>query len=354
MRKQLLTGLFAAIMAAQAHSVPVKDQNGHMVDVPNNVERVVSITIPLASMIMAIDQSTERLVGMHKASRMDIDHGLLGRIFPEAEHIPHNMSGEGFVPNVEALASQAPDLVFQWGDRGENIVRPLRQLGLPVLTLKYGDSAWAADWLRMVGQALGKPERGNRLADWFEQRLDQTLQQAASLEQQPRALYLFRTRSGFQVAGANTSMGSDLDKVGALNMAAEVPGFASVDIEQLMVWDPELILLNNFEPGLSPEDLYDDPRLQGISAVRERRVYVYPYGGFRWDPPSQETPLSLDWLFTLAHPEHADPGLRQRIREGYRLLYDYEVSEQDLDDLLRLELNAGSHDYRRLFAREGL
>lgn len=352
MSRALLSGLLAALMALSAQARTVEDQNGHQVEVPDRVERVVSITIPLSSMIMAIDLGTERLVGMHKAGRMDIDQGLLGRIFPDAAQIPHNMSGEGFVPNVEALASQAPDVVFQWGDRGEDIVRPLRQLGLPVLTLKYGDSDWAADWLRMVGQTLGKAERGNRLADWFEHRVEQIRQRAAGIGHKPRALYLFRTRSGFQVAGANTSMGSDLAKAGALNMAADLPGFAGVDIEQLMVWDPELILLNNFEPGLSPDDLYTDPRLQGLNAVRERRVYAYPYGGFRWDPPSQETPLSLDWLFSLTHPEHAEPGLRQRIREGYRLLYGYEASEQDLDDLLKIELNAGSRDYRRLFGGE--
>ena len=350
MFKLLLTALFATLISTQSLALSVRDQNGHLVEIPESVERVVTITIPLASMIMAVDQGTERLVGMHKASRMDIEHGILGRIFPAASQIPYNMAGDGFVPNVEALATQAPDVVFQWGDRGENIVRPLRQLGLPVLTLKYGDSAWAADWLRMVGQALGKVERANRLADWFEQRLSHIQQQAQSIQQSPRALYLFRIRSGFQVAGANTSMGSDLGKVGARNMAANVPGFASVDIEQLILWDPELILLNNFEPGITPEEIYSDPRLQDISAVRHRRVYVYPYGGFRWDPPSQETPLALDWLFALAHPDKAEPEFRQRIRKAYRLLYDYEVSEQDLNDLLKLEINGESRNYLNLFA----
>lgn len=350
MKKQLLVFLFGAVMAVQAFALPVLDQNGHVVDVPDKVERVISITIPLASMIMAIDQGTERLVGMHKASRVDIDYGLLGRIFPEAETIPYNMSGEGFAPNVEALASKAPDVVFQWGDRGDDIVRPIRQLGLPVLTLKYGDSAWAADWLRMVGTALGRSARGDELADWFEQRVDEINLQVQAAQKKPRAVYLFRTRSGFQVAGMNTSMGSDLGKVGAHNVAADVPGFANVDIEQLMVWDPELIFLNNFEPELSPKDIYSDPRLEGISAVRERRVYVYPHGGFRWDPPSQETPLSLDWLFSLAHPDLAEAGLRQRIKQAYQKLYGYKASETDLDDLLKLKLNGHSRDYLTLFA----
>lgn len=347
--------LFSGLLcAAQLQARLVEDQNGHTVEVPDQVQRVVSITIPLASMIMAVDEGPQRLAGMHKASRTDIETGLLGRIFPAARDIPYNMAGEGFVPNVEALAAQNPDVIFQWGDRGDDIVRPIRQLGLPVLTLNYGDSAYVTDWLRMVGGALGREQRAGELSRWFDQRMAEIEQQAAAQAGKPRALYLFRTRSGFQVAGANTSMGNDLVKAGAINVAAGLPGFAPVDIEQLLVWNPQLIFLNNFEPGLTPDELFNDPRLQGISAIQQQRVYAFPYGGFRWDPPSQETPLALDWLFSLIHPQQAQPGLRQRIREAYQLLYRYDAQQQDLDDLLKIRANAGSAHYQQLFGRDGL
>lgn len=340
------------LLALPVQALEVTDQSGYTTDVPAHVERIVAIPIPLASMIMAIDQGPQRLVAMHQASRSDLEVGLLGRIFPAALEIPTNASGEGFVPNVEALAAADPDLVFQWGDRGEAIITPIRQLGLPVLTLRYGDSVYAEQWLLMVGQALGQAQRGEALAHWFETRRIEIEQRAGAIPQQqrPRALYLYRGRSGLQVAGQNTSMDSDIRRVGALNVAAGIPGFAPIDIEQLLVWDPQLILLNNFEPGLTPADLLNDPRLAELSAVRDKRVYLYPYGGFRWDPPSQETPLALDWLFSLAHPDQAEPGLRQRVVKAYRLLYGYEASAEDLDRVLRLEANADSALYRALFA----
>lgn len=346
--------LLALLGAAPALAAQVVDQSGRSVELPARVEHLVAIPIPLASMIMAVDGGPQRLAGMNSASRADFEHGLLGRMYPQAQQVPSQVAGEGFVPNVEALAATGADLVFQWGDRGDDIVRPISALGIPVITLRYGDSALAAGWLRLVGAALGKPERGERLAQWFEARSQAIATRAAGIPaaQRPRVLYLQRTRSGLIAAGAGTSMDGDIRLAGGSNVAAGIPGFAPVDVEQLLVWDPQVVLLNNFEPGLAPAELYGDSRLAGLAAVRERRVYSYPHGGFRWDPPSQETPLALDWLASLFHPERAEPGLRQRITEAYQLLYGYAMSPADLDDLLKLAGNGDSAHYRALFAGE--
>ncbi|WP_157994720.1 ABC transporter substrate-binding protein [Cupriavidus agavae] len=349
----LLACLFGCTAATAARAADVTDQMGRTVAIPERVDRVAVIPIPVASMVMAVDGGAQRLAGMHGASRADFELGLLGRMFPAAARLPTQVSGEGFVPNVEALAATRADVVIQWGDRGDDIVRPIRDLGLPVITLRYGDSALAAGWLRLVGASLGKAERGEHLARWFETRraaIDERMR-AIPDAQRPRVVYLQRARSGLRAAGKGTSMDGDIRLSGGTNVAAGVPGFAQVDVEQLLAWDPQIVLLNNFEPGLAPADLYRDPRLQGLAAVRGQRIYSYPHGGFRWDPPSQETPLTLDWLSSLFHPQRAEPGFRLRIADAYRDLYGYQISERDTDDLLKLDANGGSAHYRALFGK---
>jgi len=347
----LLATLLLLPVALVVRAAEVIDQTGRTVAIPSRVERVAAIPIPIASMIMAVDGGAGRLVGMNGASRADFELGLLGRMFPEAARIPAQVAGEGFVPNVEALAASKADVVFQWGDRGDDIVRPIRAIGLPVITLRYGDSALAAGWLRLVGAALGRAERGEDLARWFETRSAAIGERARAIPsaERPRVLYLQRARSGLRAAGKGTSMDGDIRLAGGVNVAAGVPGFAQVDVEQLLAWNPQIVLLNNFEPGLAPADVYRDPRLQGLAAVRERRVYSYPHGGFRWDPPSQETPLAQEWLFSLFHPQRSEPGIRQRIADAYQMIYGYHLSDRDADDLLKLTTNGGSAHYRALF-----
>ena len=56
-----------------------------------------------------------------------------------------------------------------------------------------------------------------------------------------------------------------------------------------------------------------DPVWQNVSAVRERRVYKVPLGGYRWDPPGQESPLMWHWLTDIAFPRERS-GLRGKVR----------------------------------------
>ena len=351
LQRYLAPGLLAAALCAPAAAATITDQNGHEVAIPEQVRQLVAIPIPLASMVMAVDGGVARLSGINAAARSDIDDGLLGKMFPGAARLPAQVAGENFVPNAEALAAARPDLVIQWGDRGDAIVAPIRNLGMPVLTLRYGDSLLAADWLRLTGTALGKRERGEALANWFERRVAEIEHRAAAIPepQRPRVLYLMRARSALQVAGKGTSMDGDIRRAGGINPAAALPNFAQVSIEQILAWNPDVILLNNFEPGLMPADLFRDSRFDGVGAISSRRVYLYPRGGFRWDPPSQETPLAVDWIFSILHPDKAEPGLRRRVAEAYRELYGHQTGAADLDRVLRLTENGASARYLELF-----
>jgi iron complex transport system substrate-binding protein len=222
-----------------------------------------------------------------------------------------------------------------------------------MLTLRYGDSRWAAEWLRLTGAALGKAERGDRLAVWFEKHVAKitALGEAVPAKSRPRVLHLTRAREALVAAGKGTSMDGDIRRTGGINLAGELPGFSQISVEQILAWNPDIILLNNFEPGLTPAFVYADPRFVGIKAVREKRVYLFPRGGFRWDPPSQETPLAMEWLYGIFHPQQPATGLRARIAAAYLDLYGYRVTEAEIDQILRLPENGRSVHYAERFGK---
>jgi iron complex transport system substrate-binding protein len=119
-------------------------------------------------------------------------------------------------------------------------------------------------------------------------------------------------------------------------------------VEQVLRWDPEVILLGNFDNAM-PQDVYSDPVWQSISAVRSRRVYKVPLGGYRWDPPGQESPLMWHWLSGIAFPE-ARSGLRAKVTEYFRFLYNHEPTSEELDKILWTAGNSGSADYQQFNA----
>ena len=346
--------LAAASFAASAAGV-ITDQNGRKVTCPETTARLATLTIPAASMVIALDQGSGRLIGMHPSSRPDITDGLIGRLFPEAKGIRTDMSGEGFMPNVEALLSVRPDLVIQWGDRGEAIVAPIVRVGLPVLSLRYGASELAAEWLELMGRCLsGREARGRALASDFLAVRDEVARTTAMISEKkrPKVVYLYRAQgNAFQVAGKGTGMDSDIRLAGGSNVAAHIPGFAPVGAEQLLAWAPDVVLLNNYEKGTRPAMVLDNTLLAALPAVKEKRVYVYPLGGFRWDPPSHETPLAWRWLQTLFHPETRLPPLREKMIDSYRQFYGRAVNDEDIDRVLKMIENGESRHYREKFGR---
>ena len=121
--------------------------------------------------------------------------------------------------------------------------------------------------------------------------------------------------------------------------------FTEVGIEQIIAWDPEVILLNGFEAKLSPQDVYNNPLLADVSAVKNRRVYKMPLGGYRWDPPNQESPLTWLWLSMILHPEKFNWDMNARIKSNYQFMYGQDVSIDDIKNILRFDMNADAAHY---------
>ncbi|HPQ38590.1 MAG TPA: ABC transporter substrate-binding protein [Synergistaceae bacterium] len=330
------------------------DQGGQTITLSEPIQKAVTIPIPSASMFIALDGDTSRLAGMHRLSKSAMEGFLLGRFFPQALNIRDDVVGEGFMPNVETLAALNPDIVFQWGSWGEDIIEPIRNAGLRVALFKYGTQEYLEGWISMFGSVLGKEEKAHTILAWHHATRKKLETAVAEIpeEERPRVLYLLRYASGLKVSGRDTYNDFSIRLAGGKNVAKEAAQFAEVNEEQLILWDPEVILLNGFEKGVCPEDLYSNPKLASLSAVRNRRIYKMPLGGYRWDPPNQESPLMWQWLATVLHPEKFHWDLRKEMTEKYLYLYGKKPTSQDFEQIFRVAMNKSSSNYETFFLPE--
>lgn len=347
--------LVASCAPLRAHADCFADLAGREVCLLHPARRVVTIPMPSASTLIAVDGSAQRLVGMHPSSKKAIDEGVLGRMFPQARAIDASVAGvgaDGFMPNVETLALLDPEVVVQWGDRGDDIVGPLRNAGLQTALLRYGTEPLARGNLALMADIAGKPERAKELIAWRAATVADIETKARDIPEarRLRVVYLQRAASGLAAAGANSYYDFYIRLVGARNAADGLSSAPAISAEQIAQWDPDVILLNGFEEKLTPARVYDDEILSATRAARERRVYKMPIGGYRWDPPSQESPLTWMWLADLLYPELFHYDLRAEIVGAYRLLYGRTPSQADLDDVLRLSINGDARYYDRFAA----
>lgn len=341
-------GLLAGVASAQSPIV-LQDMLGQRVELAEPVMRSVTLPMPAGSMFLSLAGDPRRLAGMHPDAHAYMRQGLLARLFPATGHVRSDVTRSGFVPNVETLLQIQPDLVWQWGHMGDDLVAPLRNAGLPVAALVYGDEARTREWIRLMGTALGQQARAEAQLAWrveVEQRI-RARTAGIPAAGRPRVMLFLRYAPQYMVAGGSGNFQYDIELAGGSNVAAAVGNANAVNIEQILAWNPEVILLNNFEPGLTPDTIYQEPLLAEVDAVRQRRVYKIPAAGYRWDPPSQESPLYWQWLSQILHPERFDWPMRSLIRAQLLELYGYEASEDDLDAVLHMAQNGASQQYGR-------
>ncbi|WP_325488029.1 ABC transporter substrate-binding protein [Pelagibacterium sp.] len=356
MRSPLLATLASVFLAsiAGAQEINLTDMEGRAVTLEKPAERIATFPMPMASVVVSMDGGIDRLVGMNEQSYAAHFEGLLGTIFPEAADIPFDFVGNGFVPNVESLVTLSPDLVVQWGGRGNDIVDPITNAGLSTLLVLSGTEDNARGSQSLIAEAIGKPERFETMLHWRNEVVAAVEAKAAAIakDDKPSVLYMLRSLSEITATGRENHYNTwYIEMAGGISSSAELNGTVPISAEQIAVWNPDVILLNSFEPELSVDWVYDHPILSQLAAAQEHRVYKMPIGGYRWEPASQESPLTWMWLANLLHPEVYDFDLRAEMRSAYEFLYNYEVSDAEIDSILRMDMQGDAANYAQFRAQ---
>lgn len=340
--------------ASGSAGIQVTDQRGTVLSFERPVTRVVTIPMPAASLLAAVDQGASHLAGMHNASWVAMRDGIMGTMYPEALNIPHDIATTDFTPNVESIRALNPDVVVQWSDA--QLTAPLEQAGMKVLGITNTGTQQDVDiWTSLFATMLGRPDRAVQIKARSDEKQKSIQAEAAARGTGgPGIIYFNRFSGGLKVAGNGSYNDFYIKLVGGHNPATgpqglQGKGMVGVDVEQVLAWDPEVILLGNFDEAMPP-DLYDNPVWQSVSAVRSRRVYKVPLGGYRWDPPGQESQLMWRWLSDISFPSGNRSALRDETSDYFDFLYRYRLSAPEMDKILWTEANGASANYRQFDA----
>ncbi len=340
-----LTACGSSAPSAKTDAITLTDQRGKKLTLDGPAQRIITIPFPAAAIMIAVDGGVDHVAGMHEFSWTAARDGILGSFFPAVNDVQHDLASDAFAPNIESILALEPDLVVQWASSGDEIINPLDGAGLNVMGVEYGTIEDVAEWLTMFSTALGKPDRGAEMAARLTADLGKEKTRGLKRSgEKPSVLYFNRFTEGLKVAGAETLNDDYITLIGATNAADEVSGLVDVDLEQVLSWDPDIIVLGNFDAAM-PEDVYGDKRWKDVAAVTSQRVYKAPLGGYRWDPPSHESPLMWRWLSQIAYPDGTDGGLKDKVLDDYSFFYGQQPSATQLNKILWTEVNGASADY---------
>jgi iron complex transport system substrate-binding protein len=149
-------------------------------------------------------------------------------------------------------------------------------------------------------------------------------------------VYVARGPRGLQTSAQGSINGEALDLLAVHNVAADAlgaGGLVGVSMEQVLGWQPDAIVTID---RTFFDEVWRDPLWQGVTAVREKRVYLAPALPFGWFdmPPSANRLIGVRWLAKVLYPELFPEDLREETKRFYGLFYHREPTERQLDELL--------------------
>ncbi len=326
--------LIFAVGDASARSFT--DSAGRKVELPEKVTRVLAAGPPASAAIYAL--APDKLVGWIN------DFPPAARPFiaqPYADLSAHGrLTGRGNTANTEIVLKLKPDLIVDVGSIDATYAsladRIQEQTGVPYILID-GAFLKSAQMLRELGDAIDASPRAIALAAYTESTLNELKAKIEGLPQDKRPrVYYGRGPAGLETGLATSVNLEVLDAVGANNVAAAAGkgGLTNVSLEQILAWAPDVIIAQdrNFYARV-----LKDPQWQGLPALRQKRVYRAPDTPWGWfdSPPGINRLIGVRWLMAILYPDQTAADLRSETREFYKLFYHVELSDSQIDELLK-------------------
>ena len=292
LKRTALLLLLPLLLACPVQGRELVDQLGRRVVVAEPLTRVVSLIPSLTETSFAVGGGPA-LVGATRFAT-----------FPEAAaQLPR--VGSYVSPDIEKIVKLRPQLCLAIRDGNPKAsVEQLESLGIPVYVFDPKSLEDVVDTVVRLGEIFRTEAQADILVAGYRQRLERVARQLEGLRERPRVFFQIDAQPIFS-AGYDTFLHQLLVRAGAVNLAADRTGYPRYSWEELLVLNPDVVILASMGGGYS--DLELRARWKAwpqIAAVKNQRLYVVDADLF--DRPSPRLIDALEHLVALLHPALAD------------------------------------------------
>ena len=307
-------------------SVTITDQDGRTFELAQPVERLASPYALATYLAYAVGAGERIVLGNFLGARDPQGAAAMERIDPRFRELG-TVAPED-TTNVEYIATIGPDLVFATANA--EWTAPVEALGIAVIGFSGESPERLREAMRIAGRALG-PDAEARAEAWiayYDHVLASVERSTAGLEAAPRVLFTGTERT--RVASGAMYQRALIEAAGGTSVTAHLTGqWNDVDVEQVLSWDPEVILVPPYGRA-SVEAVLEDPQWQLLDAVQGGRVLRVPKLVAPWDTPVPDSVLAIVWLAEQLHGDLSEVRCESETRFFYERFYGYAISDEEV------------------------
>ena len=347
------TSSSSAPAASLSGATRVVDDELGQITVPAESKRIAT-TAPAYTTAVLLLGGADKLVALE--DNYGKNEWIKGK-YPQLAKLPVVFSGNEV--NMEELTKQDPDLVIYASRYGENNLKQLQELSIATVSSPKGSYKQGnkIDQLRARQVYLGEVIGGVQL-DKAKKYSEEYLAIRSEIEAKTASIPEAERPTVVQLSGAGDSLqannGSAIGQelitlAGGVNAGAGATGESKgpsgqtkIDPEQLLSWDPELLLVDSAKIR---DSIKSDPVLSGLKAVQNNNVIVIPNGAMAWAYNGPEEYLNMYFFAKAVHPElFKDIDMEARTKAFYKEYFGFDLTDDDVKHLFNLTDGQGVED----------
>ena len=283
----------ASLVTEVATSGPItmSDGLGRTVTLNGPAQRIVSLAPSNTEILFAVGAGTQ-VAGRDEASD-----------YPdEALSLPTVGGWSGF--STESIVALQPDLVLAGGINTPELVASLESLGLRVYFLPNPatiEEMYAN--LETVGLLTGHEAETAALVEALKVRVAAVDEKIAAVTERPSVYYELDATDPTKpyTAGPGSFVDLLIQRAGGANVGAQLQGqWVQISLEELLILDPDMILLGDALYGETPEKVAARPGWEVLSAVQDGRIY--PFDDTLVSRPGPRLVDALEAMARFLHP----------------------------------------------------
>jgi len=270
--------------------VVVVDSRGREVEVPADVQRIVSLAPSNTEILFALGLG-DKIVGVTNFCD-----------YPEGAKSVAKV-GDAMEMNVEKIVSLSPDLVLAI-DGMQEVQSSLEEVGLAVVVLQPADLEAIYETIELVGQAAGGEEAAQTLVDSMRAKIEAVTAKVQDVSERPKVFYELDGTDAAKpwTAGAGSWHDRFINMVGGVNIAGSVDmAWLQFSAEEIVAQDPDIIVLGDANYGVTPEAVAQRAGWDVIAAVRSGAVR--PIDDNLISRPGPRVADGVEALAKIIHPD---------------------------------------------------
>ena len=289
----ILVSCSAAPSTLTTGEIKLQDGLAREVILEKPAARIVSLSPSVTEILFAVGAGSQ-VVGRDSFSN-----------YPAEASAIQDVGGSMGSYSLETIASLEPDLVIAAEINTPEQVSALEGLGLKVYYLSNPtDLEGIYTMLQTVGTLSGHGDEATALATSLMERVDLVRKTIKKAQTNPLVFYELDGTDPAKpwTPGPGSFLDILINEAGGRNAAAALQSqWAQISIEELLVQDPDIILLGDSIYGMTPEQVAARPGWDGLSAIKEGRIF--PFNDDLVSRPGPRLVDGLEELTRLLHPE---------------------------------------------------